>query len=464
MNKKGFTLVELLAVIAILAILVIIALPNVLKMFNDAKKNSFLTEAKTLVQDVSSKYISESMKGNKLSVISNKKNSLDLSGRDLEYSFELDSKGKIKNMIVSDGTYCISTTKDYTKITKSDISENCSYEELYNIAGTLKNKFYEESGRTDKSLVSSIVFYSDGRTINGSESYDVSEEKDGSVKMYVTQNTEDSSLVDLTIVANGKIAFPEDSSYLFAFYKVRSCEPVISNISLIEFNNSVDTTKVTNMSYMFRVGETTALDLSSFDTSNVTDMSEMFQYSNATVLNLSSFNTSKVTDMSGMFYSSEATTLDLSSFDTSKVTDMSDMFGGSKATEIKGLNKFNTSKVTDMRGMFTYSEVMMLDLSSFDTSNVTNMSWMFYESEATEIKGLNKFNTSKVTDMRGMFTYSEVMMLDLSSFNTSKVTRMSDMFERCEATTGYAKDAQTAAKFNNSAVTGIPDTLKFTVK
>ena len=37
-NKKGFTLVELLAVIAILAILVIIALPNVMGMFNEAKK------------------------------------------------------------------------------------------------------------------------------------------------------------------------------------------------------------------------------------------------------------------------------------------------------------------------------------------------------------------------------------------------------------------------------------------
>ena len=36
MKKKGFTLVELLAVIAILAILVIIALPNVLGMFNVA--------------------------------------------------------------------------------------------------------------------------------------------------------------------------------------------------------------------------------------------------------------------------------------------------------------------------------------------------------------------------------------------------------------------------------------------
>ncbi len=46
MNKKGFTLVELLAVIAILAILVIIALPNVLKMFNDSKKNTFIVQAK----------------------------------------------------------------------------------------------------------------------------------------------------------------------------------------------------------------------------------------------------------------------------------------------------------------------------------------------------------------------------------------------------------------------------------
>lgn len=34
MKKDGFTLVELLAVIAILALLVIIALPNVLKIFN----------------------------------------------------------------------------------------------------------------------------------------------------------------------------------------------------------------------------------------------------------------------------------------------------------------------------------------------------------------------------------------------------------------------------------------------
>ena len=48
-NKRGFTLVELLAVIAILAILVIIALPNVINMYTKARKNAFLTEAQNVL-------------------------------------------------------------------------------------------------------------------------------------------------------------------------------------------------------------------------------------------------------------------------------------------------------------------------------------------------------------------------------------------------------------------------------
>ena len=356
-NKKGFTLVELLAVIAILAILVIIALPNVLKMYNDSKKNAFMTEAQNLAKEVSSKYISESMKGNKVTVISNKQNPLDMTGRELEYNFELDSQGKIKNMIVSNGTYCISTNKDYTKITRNDISDKCSAKDINKIAGTLTKKFYEESGRTDRSLVSSIVFYSDGRTINGAESYDVSEKKDGSIKMYVSQNSENTSLLDLTIVANGKIAFPEDSSYLFYFGKQVGCSEYILNLKIIQFDNSIDTSSVTNMKGMFEGCEVTTLDLSSFNTSKVTDMVGMFSGSKVAVLDLSSFDTSNVTNMYSMFSRSEATTLDLSSFDT--------------------------SKVTNMAGMFAYSKMATLDLSSFDTSNVTNMSSMFAGSKTT---------------------------------------------------------------------------------
>ena len=463
MNKKGFTLVELLAVIAILAILVIIALPNVLKMYNDSKKNAFMTEAQNLAKEVSSKYISESMKGNKVSVISNKQNPLDMTGRELEYSFELDSQGKIKNMIVSNGTYCISTNKDYTKITRNDISDKCSYEKLHNIVGTLTKNFYEESGRTGRGPVSSIVFYSDGRTVSGAESYDVSEKKDGSIKMYVSQNSENTSLLDLTIVANGKIALPEDSSRLFSFYYVDRWPS--SNLKTIEFNDSVGTSNVKNMEGMFALNNVTKYDLSSFDTSSVTNMSGMFEvysFDELIEFNLSSFNTSNVTDMNDMFLKVHANVLDLSSFDTSNVINMSSMFAAGDITEIKGLNKFNTSKVTDMRGMFANGGSAILDLSSFDTSNVTDMSEMFGGSKATEIKGLNKFNTSKVTDMRGMFARSKVTTLDLSSFDTSKVNNMEIMFFNSRATTGYARTQADADKFNNSS--DKPSSLTFVVK
>ena len=133
-NNKGFTLVELLAVIAILAILVIIALPNVLKMFNDAKKNSFLTEAKTVYSEAGKKYISDSITspGNNEHIYCKSKtdslNPLNLSGRGINYYIKTDSNGNVNTIVVWDDTRYIAKKDskiDITSLTESkDITDD----------------------------------------------------------------------------------------------------------------------------------------------------------------------------------------------------------------------------------------------------------------------------------------------------------------------------------------------------
>ena len=154
-NNKGFTLVELLAVIAILAILVIIALPNVLKMFNDAKKNSFLTEAKTVYGEAGKKYISDNITSpsNNEHVYCKSKtdslNPLSLSGRGINYYIKTDSNGNVNTVVVWDDTRYIAKKDskiDVTSLTESkDITDdikNATCDNILEASGLVKKKDY----------------------------------------------------------------------------------------------------------------------------------------------------------------------------------------------------------------------------------------------------------------------------------------------------------------------------------
>ena len=49
LNKKGFTLIEIVAVVTIMAILTAVILPNVLKRIDDNKKEQFVVQGKDML-------------------------------------------------------------------------------------------------------------------------------------------------------------------------------------------------------------------------------------------------------------------------------------------------------------------------------------------------------------------------------------------------------------------------------
>ena len=132
MKRKGFTLVEMMAVIAVLGLLVILVLPNVLKNWRDAKKISFLNEAKELYNAATDKYVTERTKGKKIGLIQKEGDAVtnELSfneASDLSYTIRLDSDGKVTAFKLSNGEYCIvgvgNFLEDYTKEDIIDLSD-----------------------------------------------------------------------------------------------------------------------------------------------------------------------------------------------------------------------------------------------------------------------------------------------------------------------------------------------------
>ena len=177
MKKKGFTLVELLAVIAILAILVIIALPNVMGMFNTAKKNSFTTEVKEIFKQAEQQWISDSMletqeiaysrgSGDTSStttsdaIIANcgtKK--LDLTGRkELQYAIVINKAGQITRYVASHGTYVFDYKASGTNsLSVEDIASSADGEAFANNATDVKKVFTLTDANFSKVTISCSV-------------------------------------------------------------------------------------------------------------------------------------------------------------------------------------------------------------------------------------------------------------------------------------------------------------------
>ena len=250
MNKKkvkGFTLVELLAVIVILAVILVIAMPKISDVIKKTRLSSLETTAKMIITSAENKYT--------------------------------------ENQVLDNSSTAIKCS-DVAKLNDTDY-------------GTCKITF-DDKGNASVILNGKKDGKFDNLTCSGTKGNITCSE--GETSIYRKCTTSDTVKYDLKFV-DGQYTYTYNGStgWRVQLTDSNSTEPVTT-----ELCSTINDKPIVSMSGMFYESKATSLDLSSFDTSKVTNMYRMFMYSQATSLDLSSFDTSKVTDMGWMFTDSHA--------------------------------------------------------------------------------------------------------------------------------------------------------------
>ena len=174
-------------------------------------------------------------------------------------------------------------------------------------------------------------------------------------------------------------------------------------------NNNVNlcTTKVTNMSRLFKDNTSFNSNIGNWDTSNVTDMSNMFDEASSFNQDISNWDVAKVTNISGMFQNATSFNQSIGDWDVSNVTDMSQMFLQNQSFN-QDIGSWFTSKVTDMYSMFNQASAFNQDISGWNTAAVTNMDRMF-ESAISFNQNISGWCVSNITSEPVEFANSSVL-------------------------------------------------------
>ena len=184
-----------------------------------------------------------------------------------------------------------------------------------------------------------------------------------------------------------------------------NCTKMFANFEKeINIDPNIDTSNVTNMSYMFEDATTANPDVSSWDVSKVKNMSCMFRLAEQANPDTSNWDTSEVREMSYMFSGAISANPDVSNWNTSKVWDMSYMFYEATSAD-PDVSKWNVSKVAYMSHMFEEAVSANPNTSRWDTSSVRNMRRMFFGATSANPDTSN-WDTSSIDDMSSMFRQS----------------------------------------------------------
>lgn len=392
-NKKGITLIALVVTIVVLLILAGVSV-------------SVVTDKNGIIQNSQ-----ETKEQTRAAMVEKERDLWKLEGQIYQSDSEKETLEKVlerlekENTITKEEKQAILETGEVTIAGKTIIFIDgtivaCGNEENSADGSFLGNTSIKRGDIEQINIITAL----NGHDANDEKTWDISERKNGRYLAWY-EDKDNNNFWEVTIAGNGRVKLNKSAKLLF--------KALGTYAGKIEMNGikNLDTSEVTDMSYMFTDGsQYTDLDLSSFDTSNVTTMSGMF------------LNCSKLTN------------LNLANFDTKNVVKLTNLFNGCSAIENINLSSFDTSNVTKMYAMFGNCENLKnVNLKNFDTSKVTDMEAMFFNCKSLSKIDLSNFNTSSVERLKRMFVNCELLTeLDLSNFKTENLLNVETMFSGCK--------------------------------
>ncbi len=211
MNEKnrGFTLIEMLAVIVVLALIMVIAVPLVLKTIEGVKQGAFKNSAYAMVKAAELEYAKQVLQGTFEEIIYTYENGEETSSinKELEIKGEKPKNGEIRinkegeiALAIHDGTYCAEKGYGETEVivTQKEINEciiNGSSDSNNNDSGVIiVPEFDEEKGVNKPVLTSGMTLIKWDEELNEIETTEEDEDwYDYNEKRWANAKTKDRS-------------------------------------------------------------------------------------------------------------------------------------------------------------------------------------------------------------------------------------------------------------------------------
>ena len=217
MKNKGFTLVELLAVIVILAIIMIIAIPAVLNTMDSARRKSFIEYANKVVLKAEEKYTLRGFDGLPVNgvIVYDIVNDLDISNTGDYKGYVIvdatESNNKGFYIYLYDKTFLLNLIKS-TDLNTEDIENINGIEPINNIENLMNNTGYDSYYIANSSVVN--------ETVNGKYEFLNSLELDGHKYINTSVIPNDNTEIELELINNGfegiigsRTAYKSNDSY-----------------------------------------------------------------------------------------------------------------------------------------------------------------------------------------------------------------------------------------------------------